>query len=315
MGNSSALSIAVLSGVSDALAASTNVQNLGPEFRTFVYVGASANDICELWGSVDGTNFGQVERDLNGQKVPVVFSGTLDHVVINDRSLVYATKRRAGAGSAALSVASEDVGSQVNALTSAFKARNVGPFANVANLSAFAVAGNDGITNVAGDVVLLIAQTTPSQNGPWVVGAVSAGAAPVTRPAWWPAGGTIPAGQRIEVAAGTVYAGTSWKAMTTAAFAVDTGDPQLFPVFVAQDINLGAGTANITNVPLRGGTKTHVSVARITPNTTANTIAYNPTTITAGVPPTATLTVQAQVAAGTINNADLSLLRVGVHQG
>jgi hypothetical protein len=41
---------------------------------------------------------------------------------------------------------------------------------------------------VAGDVVLLYAQTDPTENGPCVVGGVAAGVAALTRPAWWAAG-------------------------------------------------------------------------------------------------------------------------------
>ena len=76
----------------------------------------------------------------------------------------------------------------VSALTSMmYQARYVA-YANVADRTAFVVS-QDGVTGVAGDVVLLANQTTPAECGLYVLGTVS-GTAPLTRIASMPAAGT-----------------------------------------------------------------------------------------------------------------------------
>jgi len=89
--------------------------------------------------------------------------------------------------------------------------------ANVASRSG--LTANDGVTPVAGDVILLTAQTTASQNGPWVAASGS-----WTRPTWWPAAGTTQAinGAVIFVTAGTLGGGTSWSVTTTGTITIDT---------------------------------------------------------------------------------------------
>jgi hypothetical protein len=197
--------------------------------------------------------------------------------------------------------------------TTAFRARGVAT-ANVAALATFTVAGNDGITFVAGDIVILIAQTTAAQNGPYVVGTVGAGVAPLTRPDWWPAAGVMKSGLQIKVGGeGTVFKNTTWQAMIAAdTFTVDTTDPKLYPLQVSGQTALVAGTFTIS-VPVFSQ-KTNVDLVRQTANTcTATTGGYHPTVagatgLTPGVQGTGSIVVQATVAAGTINNADISTL-------
>lgn len=74
----------------------------------------------------------------------------------------------------------------------------------------------DGVALVAGDRVLLTAQTTGSQNGVWLV---AAGA--WTRPTDYPAGGSLK-GRCIQVNAGTLYGGTLWMMTTTSTVTIDT---------------------------------------------------------------------------------------------
>jgi len=111
-----------------------------------------------------------------------------------------------------------------------YVARNCA-LSNVASLSAYTVAGNDGITNVAGDIVLLVAQTTAAQNGPYVVGTVGSGTAPLTRPSWWATGLTGVNGVCIEISEGTLFGGSTWKSRstTTGGFVVGTNDPVFYP--------------------------------------------------------------------------------------
>lgn len=75
---------------------------------------------------------------------------------------------------------------------------------------------NDGITYVATEVILLTAQTTASQNGPWVV---ASGA--WTRPTYWAAASSQkPA--LFYVNEGTVNADTKWTTLTDGTITVDT---------------------------------------------------------------------------------------------
>lgn len=115
--------------------------------------------------------------------------------------------------------------------------------ANVPALATFAVAGagRDGITYVQGDIVVLNFQTTVAQNGPYVVGAVGGGTAPLTRPPWWAAGSTIPSDFNFNLGSeGTVYGGLVLRT-TVAGKVVDTDDPVLLFRSVGCQVNSGAG--------------------------------------------------------------------------
>lgn len=207
-----------------------------------------------------------------------------------------------------------------------FKARAV-VTANT-SLTAFAgVAGGsttntDGVTAVAGDVVLLAAQTTATQNGPYVVGTVAAGAAPLTRPPWWATGSTQNVGQMVTVSGeGTVYKNTEWKAMAAAStIVVDTTDPKFYPKKVTWTSALVGGivTAGASSTSLAPSTAFVFSVNTIchaerkTPNTATATIMYSHNTggVAAGVGTTGAASVFATVAAGTVNASDVSTMIV-----
>lgn len=78
----------------------------------------------------------------------------------------------------------------------------------------------DGQATTAGtSIVLATAQTTGSENGPWVV---QSGA--WTRPTWYPSGGTTQAFQFITtlVRLGTTYQGSTWRMTTAGAITIDT---------------------------------------------------------------------------------------------
>jgi hypothetical protein len=78
----------------------------------------------------------------------------------------------------------------------------------------------DSVLGVAGTMlVLATAQSTASQNGPWIM---QTGA--WTRPTWYPSGGTS---QGIQfsttlVRLGTTYSGTTWRMTTAAPITIDT---------------------------------------------------------------------------------------------
>jgi hypothetical protein len=198
---------------------------------------------------------------------------------------------------------------------SAFRARNVAAAGNVASLAAFTVAGNDGVTNVAGDIVVLLEQTTTAQNGPYVVGTVAAGAAPLTRPDWWATGSTLYSGTKIRLGGeGTVFKNADLRAFVAAdSFVVGTTDPKLYPESVSGATALASGTFTISTVPIFGANSTVHLERKATGGTVTSTIGYHPTTggatgITAGVRGTAAAIIEAAVAAGTINTADTSTL-------
>ena len=183
-------------------------------------------------------------------------------------------------------------------------------------LSAFAsVTGGsivDGVTYVAGDRVLLVGQTTKSQNGIWVVGTVTSGTAPLTRPLDFASGAVLLAGQVFQVSEGTLYSNSEWKIITTGAITVDTTTFDAYPRYVEQEISLTSGAATITNVPIISSTKVLITFLRVNPSSTSSTIMYGPGSLTPGIVGTVSLTIQAEVAAGTLNSSDASTLNVGI---
>lgn len=197
----------------------------------------------------------------------------------------------------------------------AFKARNVAAAGNVASLAAFTVASNDGVTNVAGDVIILAEQSTAAQNGPYVVGTVASGSAPLSRPGWWDTGDTLSSAVTIAVGGeGTVFKNTTWRPMVAAAtFVIGTTDPKLYPVEVSGTTVLIAGTFTISTVPIFSA-KTSIQFSRSIANTSTLTVGgYHATVagadgITPGVRGTAAAVVQATVGAGTISVSDVSTL-------
>lgn len=200
----------------------------------------------------------------------------------------------------------------------AFRARNV-VNGNVANLAAYTVASNaavnDATLNVAGDIVLLIAQTTPAQNGLYVVGTVAAGAAPLTRIAGMASGLVFLADSfEVTVSVGTVFGHTRW--FNSAAGTIATDSPAFFPRMVTISQALVAGTMTITSIPVLSVTKSNVLITRRIANTSTSTLGgYCTTTggangVTAGALGTASVIIEACVGAGTINNADISTLEL-----
>jgi hypothetical protein len=88
---------------------------------------------------------------------------------------------------------------------------------NIASLSGLTAV--DGVTPVANDLILLTAQTTASQNGPWL--ASSGG---WSRPTWYPASGASQAfyGCTFMINEGTVGAGQRYYISTSGAISIDS---------------------------------------------------------------------------------------------
>lgn len=120
--------------------------------------------------------------------------------------------------------------------------------ANVADLTAFTVAGNDGLTYVAGQRVLLVGQSTGAQSGIYVVGTVATGTAPLTRALDFAAGAAIVNGMPVEVSEGTKWSGSTWKAFCTGACVVATDDPLFYPRVDKGHGALATGTPSVLTV-------------------------------------------------------------------
>lgn len=200
-------------------------------------------------------------------------------------------------------------------------------YSNVSDLTAFTVAADDGITYVAGDRVLLAAQSTAAQCGIYVVGTVATGTAALTRAADMPAGARIPLGTTIEVGPeGTYYKNSTWKATatTTGGPLIGTNDPVFYPKVWKQTVTLAAGTYTIG----AGSTATPdeplflLSTTGSTVHATRDTVGGTVTTTIMYVAPvasrvagkagTAAVEVRSAVAAGTILNTDTSTVSVTI---
>jgi hypothetical protein len=191
----------------------------------------------------------------------------------------------------------------------AYTARNIVE-TNVASLAAFDVTTlHDGVSNVEGDIVCLAAQTSLPENGPYIVGAVTAGSAPLTRPTWWATGTTLPSGIEIKVGGeGTVFGNSQWVVMAQQTVVVDTDDPALYPRSLGNRLSLVNGLKAVS-VPILT-TSTSIMLTRRVPSTTDDTVEYQvpDESIVVGPIGTGQFSMQACLADGTTNAADNSEL-------
>ena len=163
----------------------------------------------------------------------------------------------------------------------------------------------NGGTYVAGDVVLLVKQTTTAQNGPWVVGTVAAGSAPLTRPTWWPSGANIPPDIVIEVSEGTLLQGSSFKALCGKGQVVDTNDPKFYPRVCKGTLTLSSGTYTLGATEALMLFSTTTSAVGLALNTNGGTfgtrvsIGAPSASRVAGLSGTAAVVVNSEVSAGT----------------
>lgn len=102
----------------------------------------------------------------------------------------------------------------------------------------------DGVVCAAGDRILLTAQSSPAQNGPWIVGANSSAA--LTRPTDWASASTTLAasGTLVTATAGTNNSGI-WKVTTpnSGAVTVDTTSVTLTKILTDSESAALAGTS------------------------------------------------------------------------
>lgn len=144
------------------------------------------------------------------------------------------------AGAAATDAATK---AQVDAVAAGYIDLLEGKVVAVANTTLSGLQTIDGVLTVANDRVLLTAQTTGNQNGPWL-----AAAGGWARPADYAAASTPAAGTRIFIPFGDTYAGTSWVLITpavtvdtTAATWARTGNPGTGEANTASNVGTGTG--------------------------------------------------------------------------
>lgn len=119
------------------------------------------------------------------------------------------------------------------------------------NLASALAAGStvDGVTLAAGDRVLLVAQTTASQNGVYV--APTSGAASYAADY---AQGLVTAGQGFDVTEGTAWAASTWKATAANPYTIGTTDPLFYPRIVSGTQALSGGAATVSSLFVRATT-------------------------------------------------------------
>jgi len=177
----------------------------------------------------------------------------------------------------------------------------------------------DGQTPAVGDTVLLPNGIAAAgvDAGLYVITVVGAAGARFTmvQAAVWAQGNFVLPKTEILIARGTVFGLSSWvNTLAGLTNAVGVASFTFYPRIVNQSVTLVAGTVTITNVPMLSATKTNVLPIRTaTGGTVTTTIQYAPAAApTPGALGTATVAVQAEVAAGTIQNTDTSVLTVTI---
>jgi len=118
---------------------------------------------------------------------------------------------------------------------------------NVSSRSGLSLSGDGVAYSSDGMVVLLVGQTTHSQNGPWVVHSGS-----WTRPTWYATSAVIPAGGFVWVGYGagtptTVNGSTFWTVQSTSSVNVDTTATTWFNAF-ASTLQVTDGTTTVSSV-------------------------------------------------------------------
>lgn len=114
----------------------------------------------------------------------------------------------------------------------------------------------DGVTLTQGQTVLLVAQTTGSQNGLYTCGAVAANLCALTRSADMSTGAVFPSPLVVYIEQGTTVGNSlsfDWKASNTGNVTIDTTSLTFFPRVVRGAANLASNTVNVTNLWIQAG--------------------------------------------------------------
>jgi hypothetical protein len=175
----------------------------------------------------------------------------------------------------------------------------------------------DGVAVVVGDLVF-VANSTTITTDVGIYQVVSVGSSTskwvLSRAPSMPVGASMQDTAEVSIGnEGTLYGGTHWFNDLAGINVVGTASFTFFPESVTQQVILAAGVSSISNVPVKSTTTSNVFVSRITANTTALTVTYQPVGgFVAGPLGLGGVEVEATVAAGTVNVADLSTLNVTI---
>lgn len=179
-----------------------------------------------------------------------------------------------------------------------------------------ALAAQDGVTMVAGDVLFVqegIANVTAADAGPYTITSLGGASAKVvlTRPPWWANGGLIAQSGDVKIGPeGTLFGGCTQKSfVTTAIKVIGTDAPVFWPNQVSKKVTLASGTlaAPITTIPVRSSAGLTAIIITSLPSTAphANTRVLRVSALTAGVSATASIQIVAESAPGTTNASDV----------
>lgn len=130
----------------------------------------------------------------------------------------------------------------------------------------------DGQTLVAGERVLLVAQTSGGQNGLYDVGTVAANLAALTRVATLADGEVTNSPVIVEIEKGTTFGGSTWKSTNTGSLTVGTTALTFYPRVHRGTANLASNTVNVTSLWAATG-----STAMLTSTNIATTLFGTPT--------------------------------------
>lgn len=185
-----------------------------------------------------------------------------------------------------------------------------------------ALGAQDTVAVSAGDVIFIqegTANVADIDAGPWVITTygTTGVSAVLTRPSWWAHGGAMLTGTIIDVGGeGTRWAGSQWKCFATTGTVIDTTAPTFWPRYAAKSVTAVAGVlggAAITDLPIRSATFSQVvATNQGTASNTATRGAPRVTAITAGKTGSASVTLNAESAPGTVNASDVGVYTVGV---
>lgn len=182
-----------------------------------------------------------------------------------------------------------------------------------------ALAAQDGVTPAVGDVICLLDGTTnmTSANDAGFYEITSLGGASakwsMTRVPWWFTGQIMSPATIVWIGSeGTLYGGSDVKNFSTKGQIVDANPPQLFPGRVTVAVTLVAGFKTITGIPIQSTTRSSIGFQPTNFNGGASTVSYRTgayasggAATVAGNAATASVSITALVAAGTISASDV----------
>lgn len=136
---------------------------------------------------------------------------------------------------------------------------------SIADLTAFTVASDDGLTYAEGDRLLYVNSAAGTAQGIYVVGKVTTGTAALTLTGDWRSGSVQPGGVEVVVNEGTTFGGTRWFATLAGPITVGVSSPAFYPRQYTVTPSALAGTPGVravSNLWLLHATRSTVQLTR-----------------------------------------------------